>query len=217
LTAAFYGYTYDLVAIGDQCWFAENLRTESYANGDPLPFGLNGFQWTAADQNGNGAGAVYGEEDASCTESAPDFYACDEELALDAYGRLYNGHAVVDSRGICPVGWHVPSDEEWTTLETVVGSMAGVDSVGAVLKAPAGWVEEGNGTDDLGFVRLPGGNRSNGFGDFNNAGVNGYWWSSTLEGGAYWYRSLSAGITTVGRYQSLPRLGFSLRCLRDAD
>ena len=62
-----------------------------------------------------------------------------------------------------------------------------------------------------------GGNRSNGFGDFNNAGVNGYRWSSTVEGGAVWYRSLSAGITTIGRYQSLPRLGFSIRSLQDAE
>lgn len=211
------GYLYDVFQLGEQCWFAENLRTESYANGDPLPFGLTGFQWTAADQNGSGAGAVYGEQDASCTESAPDFYACDEALALEAYGRLYNGHAVADARGICPVGWHVPSDDEWTTLETVVGLVFGADSVGAVLKATSGWEEDGNGTDEVGFGGLPGGNRNNGFGDFNNAGVNGYWWSSTEEGGAVWYRSLSAGITTIGRYQSLPRLGFSVRCLRDAE
>ena len=105
------GYTYDLVAIGDQCWFAENLRNEHYANGDAISGNLSGNDWISASY-GEGAQTIYGEGISEVGSGSED-----EAANLAAYGRLYNWYAVDDARGLCPSGWHVPSDAEWMTLE----------------------------------------------------------------------------------------------------
>jgi hypothetical protein len=90
-TVDFDGYTYDLVAIGDQCWFAENLRTEHYANGDTIPGLLGNTNWVMASF---GAQAVYGEGTGCCDSF------CDEVTSLSSYGRLSNWFAVDDRRGL---------------------------------------------------------------------------------------------------------------------
>ncbi len=115
------GYSYSVVEIGDQCWFAENLRTENYTNGDAIPTGLSGSDWSATQ---NGAVAVYGEGNTSCYDATSLFEVCDETVSLDLYGRMYNWHAVNDTRGLCPNGWHVPTDEEWTQLGNQVASIS---------------------------------------------------------------------------------------------
>ena len=105
------GHTYDVVEIGDQCWFAENLRTTVYSNGNLILNGLDGGDWLAITV---GATAVYGDAIIDgCQSYSPDIDACDEAQSLAAYGRLYNWHAVDDARGLCPAGWHVPTDWEW--------------------------------------------------------------------------------------------------------
>ena len=113
------GHTYDVVEIGDQCWFAENLRTTVYGNGDAIPAGLTEGEWTSTT---SGATAVHGEGSSSCSNYSPDIDACDEEQSLTEYGRLYNWYAVDDARGLCPSGWHVPTDEEWTDLEDFISA-----------------------------------------------------------------------------------------------
>ena len=105
----FDGYVYTAVEIGDQCWFAENLRTMVYANGDVIPAGLTDGEWTTTTF---GATAVYGEGSSDCYNLSPDVDACDEVQSLAEYGRLYNWYAVADARGLCPNGWHVPTDGE---------------------------------------------------------------------------------------------------------
>ena len=97
-TVTYDGYTYDLVAIGDQCWFAENLRNEHYANGDAIPGDLSDGEWSAHTQ--------WCSSDLRHTTQSN----------LADYGRLYNWYAVDDARGLCPSGWHVPTDVEYTTL-----------------------------------------------------------------------------------------------------
>ena len=82
----FDGYWYETVLIGDQCWFAENLRTTKYANGDSIPAGLTDSEWISTT---SGATAVYGEGNSTCYNSA-DNDACDEAQSLAEYGRLYN-------------------------------------------------------------------------------------------------------------------------------
>lgn len=109
----FDGHTYEAIEIGDQCWFAENLWTTIYANGDPIPGGLDDETWTTTT---SGASAVYGEGITECQSFSPDIDACDDLQALETYGRLYNWHAVGDSRGLCPTGWHVPTHDDWTAL-----------------------------------------------------------------------------------------------------
>ena len=91
---SYQGYDYETVLIGEQCWFAENLRCENYTNGDSIPSDLLNWQW---EEIGEGASAVHGEN----------------PVNLETYGRLYNGYAVRDARGLCPSGWHVSSDSEW--------------------------------------------------------------------------------------------------------
>ena len=216
----FDGYTYVAVEIGDQCWFAENLRTTTYANGDLIPAGLTDDEWMLTT---SGATAVYGEGSSSCNDYSPDIDACDEAQSLATYGRLYNWYAVDDARGLCPSGWHVPTDEEWMVLEMELGmseseanstGWRGMDE-GPQLQSTSGWYNNGNGTDDFGFSAHPGGNRSYVFnGDFVWAGQNGYWWSSSPDGGNAWrrYISYSGGII---RSSYFPRSGFSVRCLRE--
>jgi len=208
------GHTYDVVEIGDQCWFAENLRTTVYGNGDAIPAGLTEGEWTSTT---SGATAVHGEGSSSCSNYSPDIDACDEEQSLTEYGRLYNWYAVDDARGLCPSGWHVPTDEEWTDLEDFISAQGLSGTEGTALKSTYGWYDGGNGTDDFGFSALPGGNRDYFYGDFDDAGYYGSWWSSSPSGGGAWYRNLLASYPVIYRYYGNPRDGFSVRCLRDAD
>jgi uncharacterized protein (TIGR02145 family) len=89
---------------------------------------------------------------------------------------------------------------------------------GTALKATSGWSSGGNGTDDSGFSALPGGNRYYSNGNFNGAGNDGNWWSSSPSGGYAWSRSLYYAYPDIYRNgDRYPRYGFSVRCLRDAD
>jgi uncharacterized protein (TIGR02145 family) len=198
-TVTFDVHTYALVAIGTQCWFAENLSSDNYRNGDAIPGDLNNSQWTST---GSGAQAVYNNDSGS----------------LATYGRLYNWYAVNDSRGLCPSGFHVPSDGEWMTLEMDLGmtsseanatSWRGTDQ-GTQMKTSS-W----GGTNSSGFSALPGGGRSSGGGYFFDQGYFGYWWSSSPVGNYAWYRYLGSGYSDVGRDDDYPRVGFSVRCVRE--
>ena len=107
------GYDYATVLIGGQCWFAENLRSELYGNGEAIPSGLSDSDWGST---GEGAIATYGEGNSTCTTFSPLGDACDEAWSLEEFGVLYNWHAVADTRALCPSGWHVPSNDDWTEL-----------------------------------------------------------------------------------------------------
>jgi len=208
------GYSYSVVEIGDQCWFAENLRTTTYADGSAIPAGLTDGEWASTTF---GATAVYGEGSSDCYNLSPDIDACDEVQSLAEYGRLYNWHAVDDARGLCPVGWHVPTDEEWTDLEDFITAQGFSGTEGTALKSTYGWNYGGNGTDDFGFSALPGGRRDLYDGYFANAGGLGRWWSSSPSGGNAWYRGLDGYDPAISRSSTIPTFGFSVRCLRDAD
>ncbi len=132
------GYSYSTVLIGDQCWFAENLRTTVYGNGDVIPAGLTDGEW---DSTTSGATAVYGEGSSMCYNYSPDIDACDEAQSLAEYGRLYNWYAVDDARSLCPSGWHVPTDGEWTDLENHISSQGFSGTEGTALKSTYGWYQ----------------------------------------------------------------------------
>jgi len=199
---SYHGYDYATVLIGEQCWFAENLRNENYDNGDAIPTGLSDGDWSATT---SGATAVYGESASN----------------LETYGRLYNWYAVDDARGLCPSGWHVPTDGEWMTMEMALGmseseanssGWRGTDQ-GTQMKTTYGWINGGNGTNSSGFSGLPGGLRDFS-GGFANAGYRGNWWSSSPSG---WYRGLDFDNEDVYRNDFSLRDGFSVRCVRDAE
>ena len=219
LSVAYQGYDYGTVLIEEQCWFAENLRSENYDNGDAIPSNLSDSEWETTN---SGAVAVYGE-DAGCDNYSPDIDACDPAQSLEEYGRLYNWYAVDDARGLCPSGWHVPTDGEWMTMEMALGmseaeangtGYRGADQ-GAQMKTHYGWYNGGNGANSSGFLGLPGGGRYYYFGYFGDAGSFGNWWSSSPNGSSEWYRGLSSGNGSVSRFSGDRRSGFSVRCVQD--
>lgn len=115
---SYQGYDYATVLIGDQCWFVENLQSVNYSNGDLIPSSLENAEWFSTSE---GASAVYGEN------GDADWNCLDNNLRrrrsrlVKHFGRLYNWHAVVDPRGLCPQGWRVPSDIDWMVLEVTLG------------------------------------------------------------------------------------------------
>ncbi len=211
-TVYFDGYGYPTVLIGDQCWFAENLRSEVYRNGDAIPAGLDDNAW---EMTTVGAVTVYGADGSGCESASPDFDACDESLSAASFGRLYNWHAVDDERGLCPIGWHVPDGGEWTALEGFFTGQGFIGTAGTALKSASGWMDGGNGTDDFGFSGLPGGFRSNSDGGFSAAGSGGFWWSASASGSDGTSRILYHNFSTILPFSNDPRRGFSVRCIRD--
>ena len=193
------GYDYETVQIGEQCWFAENLRAESYENGDAIPTDLSDEDWLSTN---TGAVAVN---------------------SLNLFGRLYNWYAVEDNRGLCPNIWHVPSDNEWIAMEVSIGmsyieanstSWRGTNQ-GEQLKATYGWDNNGSGTNNTGFGGLPGGYRGSSGGLSNTGGV-GYWWTSTPFESFAWYRILNSSDSGVYRLDDWnQRGGLSIRCIKD--
>ena len=213
VSPTFDGYTYAVVEIGDQCWFAENLRTAVYANGDSIPGSLSGAEWSEVTV---GASAISGEGNSLCIDASPDVDACDEVAALAAYGRQYNWPAVDDPRGLCPTGWHVPTDGEWTELEAHVAGLGYAGSEGVALKTTSGWYSN-FGTDAVGFGGLPGGFRRPDNGYYDSAGYLGMWWTSTPSGDLAWGRILSYFDIEIDRPEWDRGIGNSVRCLRDLD
>lgn len=187
---------YAVVAIGNQCWMAENLRYD-------VP-------------------GVFGASD-TINPTSPS----------TTYGRLYdwatamNGASSSSSnpsgvQGICPSGWHLPSDAEWNEMEMALG-MAAADTAatgwrgsdhGTKMKSTTGWNSSGNGTNASGFNAFPAGYY--GMGSFSSLGVIAYFWSSTETSPTLaWYRSLRNVYTGVFRVSSNKTNGFSCRCVKD--
>ncbi len=192
------GNVYQTVSIGTQVWMKENLKVTRYRNGDfigtttPATLEVSGesspkYQWS---YNG-------------------------DERNVAAYGRLFTWYAVTDSRNICPSGWHLPSDAEWTTLTDYLG---GAKVAGGKLKetGTAHWQSPNTGaSNETGFTALPGSYRSIN-GEFNHFGNYGGWWSSS-EFNTYmaWCRYMTGIVNYVGIYGYGKSIGFSVRCLKD--
>ncbi|MBR6454595.1 MAG: fibrobacter succinogenes major paralogous domain-containing protein [Fibrobacter sp.] len=189
------GHSYKTVTIGSQTWMAQNLNYET----------VNSY--------------CYSDNASNCTK----------------YGRLYTWAAAMDSvgswsangkgcgygktcsptypvRGVCPEGWHLPTQTEWNTLFTAVG---GQSTAGKMLKSTSGWNSSGNGTDAYSFSALPAGGRG-GNGHFNYEGNNAYFWSSTDDNSYYAYSMI---LYYNGDYAGLDDgnegYGFSVRCVKD--
>jgi uncharacterized protein (TIGR02145 family) len=200
------GNIYYTVTIGTQVWMAENLKTTKYNDGTPIPNITDNTAWTALT---TGAYSDYINTPANST----------------IYGILYNWYAVdnnaatkVASNGgknVCPTGWHVSSDAEWTTLTT---SLGGEDVAGGKLKetGTSHWASPNTGaTNETGFTALPGGYRF-GYGPYDYIGEVGYWWSSTEISTAYaWSRYMGYWDTYVYRGDYNEQGGLSVRCVKD--
>tara|TARA_Y100000310_G_scaffold249794_1_gene255930 strand:- start:15 stop:1244 length:1230 start_codon:yes stop_codon:yes gene_type:complete len=191
------GNSYKTIRIGNQVWMAENLKVTHYRNGDAIPTGLSNSDWSNLS---TGAYAVYDGDESN----------------VATYGYLYNWYAVDDSRNIAPEGWHVPTDEEWTTLIDYLG---GNSVAGGKMKetGTAHWESPNTGvTNESGFTALPGGYRYGGNGYYGYMGSYGYYWSSTESSSNHaWYRYLHYYTSEVYRDFNNKKSGFSVRCVRD--
>ena len=205
------GYDYQTVQIGDQCWFAENLRSERYRNDTDIVTGLNDTDWTTTS---TGAKTIYGEG-TMCDNFSPDFDACDPLTSFNQYGYLYNWYAIVGPAEICPQGWHVPSKVEW---EEIISFLGGPEEAGPKMRSVSGF-ETNDGNNLSGFNGLPGGLRAVIDGSYDGGGRYGNWWSSTPSGSSFaWYLNLTggdnAGLFFGDNYQK--QLGHSIRCIKDS-
>jgi uncharacterized protein (TIGR02145 family) len=190
------------VTIGKQVWMAQNLNVDKFRNGDPIPEAKTDEEWEKAGENGEPAWCYYNNN--------PDNGG--------RYGKLYNWHAVNDSRGLAPEGWKIPSDEDWSRLTDFLG---GESVAGTKMKFTDFWAdndydgESGNGTNESSFSGLPGGYRHS-FGTFDYVGKDGTWWSSTeYTVGSAWCRDLGNFSSGVSRSGIFKEKGVSVRCLRD--
>jgi uncharacterized protein (TIGR02145 family) len=185
------------IKLGTQTWAAKNLSVTVFRNGDAIDEARTNEEWLKAGCEGKAAWCYYGNNRGNEKK----------------YGRLYNWFAVMDPRGLAPLGWHIPSDREWDQLITFLG---GDSSASIKMKSKRGWEDIGNGINSSGFSALPGGWRSN-TGEFKGAGGNGSWWSSTEYSAGYvWYFSLEYFTSVATRdNNSDKKNGISVRCLMD--
>lgn len=180
------------VTIGGNTWMAENLSVSRFRNGDPIPEITNNAEWKKAGEDGKPAWCYYNNDVSNSAK----------------FGKLYNWYAVTDSRGLAPDGWHVPTDEEWTTLTDELGANAGT-----VIKSKE-WVG-GQGTNESGFDAWPSGNRNHD-GTFHLSGNYGVWWSATAgQTNFAWFRFVTSVNGSVSRDYSNKAKGLSVRLVKD--
>ena len=192
------GYRYKIVRVGNQIWMAENLRTTKYRNGENIV--TNYSNWPFYGQYTIGAFAQYNNNDSMG----------------NIYGKLDNWFAVTDSRGICPLGWHIPTIPEWSTLISFLG---GLQIAGGKLKftGTTHWNSPNLGaTNESEFSVYPGGQINGYYGGSYDLGNKAYFWSShNGELGGIYYIFDTESVTVGSDYQGGKGLGFSVRCLRD--
>jgi uncharacterized protein (TIGR02145 family)/uncharacterized repeat protein (TIGR02059 family) len=188
--------TYYTVVIGTQLWMAQNLKTTKYRDGSTIPLKTDNTEW------------------ANLVTPGYCWYNNDAATYKNPYGALYNWYAV--STGVlCPTGWHVPTDADWTVLTDYLGGEAGA---GGKLKetGTTHWLSPNTGaTNETGFTALPGGKRAiNSI--YNEIGYNGVWWSSSESflAGQTWKRGVNLNYSSVSRYDNDKTEGNSVRCLQ---
>ena len=217
------GNVYKTVTIGSQVWMAENLKTTKYSDGTPIPFVNNPPEWNSL-TNSSKAYCWYNDD-----MNHKELYGALYTWAAAMNGEASNNLIPSGVQGVCPKGWHLPSDAEWTILTdylTYHGYAYGSSgiAIGKSMAARSGWIEydaEGTvGNDQVnnngcGFTALPGGSRLYN-GTFNQAGSTGNWWRATefSETLAY-YRYISYCNSRIYKSSNNKQNGFSVRCLRD--
>ena len=100
------GNIYPVIKIGSQYWMAENLRTEVFANGEPINQITSNRYWQEV--------SSFALNDSTLSEIWP--VMCYANNTKSKNGALYNWYVVIDERGVCPTGWHVPSKDEFTEM-----------------------------------------------------------------------------------------------------
>ncbi len=198
------GNTYRTVIIGTQEWMAENLRTTRYADGADIPRINN---------------------DSVVLETPAAWWWYDNDSIYEVpYRKLYNWYAVGTGK-LCPIGWHVPTDAEWTTL---IGYLDPADvnanAIGTQSTVAGGKMKEvgtshwrspnTDANNESGFTGLPGG-IFDPEDTFSGLGSYAYWWSSSQTGSDAWYRQLGYWYGSVVRDHTVKTHGRSVRCIRN--
>ena len=209
---SYQGYDYATVLIGNQCWFAENLRAENYGNGDAIFQGVHGLDWFDLSEGG---------------------FILHPEDELSIHGKLYNWFAIQDARNLCPIGWSIPSEDDFLQLYDNYGS---TQEASSALKS-AGTIEGGDGlwyepnldaTNSSGFTAIPSGqytcNQQSGgwcIPLFQELGYFNYMWTRTAQDTEnarhthlYSYAHPSEGLPLVGNSKNN---GLSIRCIKDSE
>jgi uncharacterized protein (TIGR02145 family) len=194
------------VTIGTQVWTNKNLDVTTYRDGTPIPQVTDPTAW------------------ANLTTGAWCYYNNDPANGV-IYGKLYNWYAVAGihdndpntpNKILAPIGWHVPSDGEWTILTTFLGGNA---VVGGAMKemGTTHWISPNtDASNSSGFTGLPGGCRTNFFSTFNDIGTYASWWSSSDNGAASaWFYTMNNNSGGAGRDNYSKAYGFSVRCVKD--
>jgi uncharacterized protein (TIGR02145 family) len=202
------GNWYNTVLIGNQCWLAENLSVTHYADGSPIKQVKCLSKW-------------YNLE---ISEKTYCYYNNDSLHYATNYGALYTWQAVMNGatydtasviQGICPEGWHLPSDDEWDQLNDWITNNNNYENVAKVLKATNNWARDNEGIDDYGFTALPAGYR-NPDGSFLMLGYETYYWSSLeKDKNTAWVRHLSFNSERLIRYAVNKINGLSVRCIKN--
>ena len=199
------GNVYRTITIGTQVWMADNLKTTKYRSGDVIPNVTLDTSWKAL------------------TTGAYCWYNNDAATYKADYGALYNWYAVADNRNIAPIGWHVPTDAEWTLLTDYLGEII----AGSMLKETGVWhwqLPNTDATNSSGFTALPGGYRKDYDGTFSDLRQSGNWWSSTAYDAFSardrsifynFYYNFYYNFSFVGSSPRFNQCGFSVRCVRD--
>ena len=192
----FEGNTYKTVAIGSQTWMAENLRSIKLNDGTAIRVVTDNNTWS------------------NLSTPAYAYYSNDSVNNKYAYGALYNWYTVHTNK-LCPAGWHVPTDAEWTALNTFLG----VDTLaGGKLKTTGSFIwysPNTYATNSTGFNALPGGYRFYN-GSFNNSGISGNWWTaSENSSSSAWYNYLTFNKGNLYRNNIDKLYGLSVRCIKD--
>jgi uncharacterized protein (TIGR02145 family) len=202
---------YNTVLIGNQCWMKQNLMTTTYPGGASITRGPVGATW-------NGADNAYYAYPPNVANTAEETLA---NIQTNSLGFVYqwsaamNGSTTEGTRGICPAGWHLPTDAQQDTLDQYLkdsNQTCNANRNGAWDCSSAGTKLKLGGTS--GFNGPLAGYRGT-TGGFYNRGSNGYFWSSSQSGGSAWNRTLYTSIATVHRYANSKADGFSVRCLKD--
>ncbi len=181
------------VKIGKQIWMLQNLDADHYRNGDPIPEVEDDQEW---EKLTTGAWCYF------ITKNG------------DTYGKLYNWYAVHDKRGLAPIGFHIPSDAEWTTLTNYLG---GEKIAGGKLKETGlkHWKKPNvKATNSYGFTALPSGSRNNA-GSYNETSSTSFWTATESSDNKAWSRYISFDWGDIIRSSKLKKSGFSVRCLQD--
>lgn len=196
------GNLYNTVNIGSQVWMVENLRTTRYNNNTAIPNVKDNGAWFNL--------------------TTPAYCWFNNDINIAYYGALYNWYTIQTGR-LCPTGWHIPTDEEFKTLELYLKMPAdqvdlwewrGTDQ-GTQIKNTTGWADGENGTNTSGFSALPYGYRYAVTGAFNGLNILTYWWSSEHNADQACYRRVDGNNTGIHRSVTSKKGGKYVRCIKN--